>query len=106
RGTSGLDGTSSWSFLAKKSRKAARMSLVLVWPRLVWLTPAEAASLCLALALVPFALVCFADVIGSLTGDLVFEGTGAIGACLVRPSPKRRLAPSLNIKGFTVPRQT
>jgi hypothetical protein len=29
---------------------------------------------------VPFALVCLADVIGSLTGDLVLEGTGTVGA--------------------------
>jgi hypothetical protein len=35
RGTSGLEATTSWSFLAKKSRKAARMSFVLVWPRAV-----------------------------------------------------------------------
>src|SRR5262249_42086734 len=98
RGTSGLEGTTSCSFLAKKSRKAARMSLVLAWPRLVWLTLEEAAcsvlavaSLALApLSLATFALVCLADVIGSLTGDLVLEGTGAVGAWLVRPSPKRR----------------
>ena len=35
RGTSGLDGTISWPFLAKKSRNAARISLVVCMREIV-----------------------------------------------------------------------
>ena len=55
--SSGADGTTWWSFLAKKWRKAARISLVLVWPKPVW--PTRASGPAARLSSVPLALVCF-----------------------------------------------
>src|SRR6185436_1115032 len=51
-----------------------------------------------SLTLAPLALVCLAEVIGCLTGDLVFEGTGA-GEPTIQAGPKCRSAPSWKKRG-------
>src|SRR5262249_51459076 len=111
RGTSGLEGTTSCSFLAQKCRKAARMSLVLAWPRLVWLTLEEAAcsvlavaSLALApLSLATFALVCLADVIGKFDGRPCLRRDRRCRSLARSAKPKAPLSPFPEQKGLYGP---
>ena len=82
RGTSGAEGTTAWSFLAKKSRKAERMSLVLELARWVWLTPPPSASsarlAACGLRLVSFAPLVLVEVMAALAGGLRVERNGRL----------------------------